>query len=1345
MAKNFLNNEDLLCSNSITIKNKFNDGVIQKNENDIIIKTEGKQLNEIFKLMLNESEFLKNDSEKLLIFYITENQKKLTEILDKVYKFLSENAINYKIIIKIINSIYNTLAENVEIINFISTIIPILIDNLFHKNIINDLDSIKAITNFIAELLKEGGIYTKELIGKYMDLIFHELYYNREMSLIINYKNLYLFSALLNILDYLEFYKIMNRNKNLIYPSQYNLYIYHKDKEVRLIFCHILYQEIKLSSNLNKVEKLEYFQFEYSEFNEIFESVLKKNNNILIDYSFLNGFFILTKNFYLANPFYFHNLKRYLKLVDTLKSCLISDKSSNDVIIEYLKFIPELYKINKNIFIEKYCKYFLELMNNLLMSSTNVKIKNQILLNLGYLNSYIKEELFNVSLIPLITTIKNLINEKNISDELLICLTNIMSNKNNKCSNKIIDSININSFLSFIYKTPLSSNKNDFILTLIDYYKNPDEKNNTIIIALNAISFIINNEYFSLEFYNKTNTEKKFNHKIDSMLSLIQKNIFLYNNQNNFNEISINKTNNILNALKLFSKIDNNLFYKDMMSYYCNKLLPLTSSSNNKINKKIINIILCNFVKIYDNDYEFSEISMKKIIRNIINIVTYDENDDDYKVFALKIFIEKEELHLFFTNKDNFFLKSLSQIVASHENTFIKENIIQVFSVLLLKKIDTDNLIQLSKYLINNICLNLVNSKNMSLIEDSTNMLLYLVFNLKSLCYQNYYYSLIISTLIYLLLSNEFKGMIRINIFLILNELLNTDLIKEKFENNFLETFTNLLFVISLFYFIKFNSESKYLSETIFKILYKLIKINNINIFENYNICEYIKTNINTDIINENLLANKLFDKIEYDKKLLFIAKQLNNIKLVDLFLNYYGHAKKNFNELLTLVDICGLFNVNSIKYKLNNDKNLITILFEEIKAKILDNKFHITTCNSNYKSIDLSSTEPTHVKVVLFLMKLLKNKEYKVISLKIISYLEKLIIILINQNENNLINIILPTLLEIIPNFENITQKQILENIILIIKRFPKESKSNINKIVKLVINYPINENLAILFKLFTILFENYGNELEFYYSTIIHKLLFDIKKEKKHRTLLIRMLSLLCSNDNIFQYLNGIIINLKDIYLFENENKNLFYLFEVFKKIANIKHSSIFYKILIPILLEKIKKITTLQKYLKIQKINKDFINLIINQTLDIFHLMKNNYIIFLSPFLSSIIKIFSNITEIKKNSFLHKKLIQLCNNRSYKTNVNLIAYKNIKYLNLSIFTTKEKMLYDNGNKNLVLNANSKRKKDQIISEKYSSVIPKNKELILEAFDNSQCKNKEDWELWLNSTSRILLECSP
>ena len=61
MAKNFLNNEDLLCSNSITIKNKFNDGVIQKNENDIIIKTEGKQLNEIFKLMLNESEFLKND------------------------------------------------------------------------------------------------------------------------------------------------------------------------------------------------------------------------------------------------------------------------------------------------------------------------------------------------------------------------------------------------------------------------------------------------------------------------------------------------------------------------------------------------------------------------------------------------------------------------------------------------------------------------------------------------------------------------------------------------------------------------------------------------------------------------------------------------------------------------------------------------------------------------------------------------------------------------------------------------------------------------------------------------------------------------------------------------------------------------------------------------------------------------------------------------------------------------------------------------------------------------------------------------------------------------------------
>ena len=69
---------------------------------------------------------------------------------------------------------------------------------------------------------------------------------------------------------------------------------------------------------------------------------------------------------------------------------------------------------------------------------------------------------------------------------------------------------------------------------------------------------------------------------------------------------------------------------------------------------------------------------------------------------------------------------------------------------------------------------------------------------------------------------------------------------------------------------------------------------------------------------------------------------------------------------------------------------------------------------------------------------------------------------------------------------------------------------------------------------------------------------------------------------------------------------------------------------------------------------------------------------------------------------------------------------------FINFPLSEDKDKIVYNTENIYSPSIENDKRKKYKIISEKHFIINPKNKELILETFDNSQCKNKEDWELW-------------
>ena len=62
-----------------------------------------------------------------------------------------------------------------------------------------------------------------------------------------------------------------------------------------------------------------------------------------------------------------------------------------------------------------------------------------------------------------------------------------------------MDLIDIYSFLPIVFKPPLTFNKINLILTLLNCNELKKNNNTIIIISLNVISFIIDKEYFQFE------------------------------------------------------------------------------------------------------------------------------------------------------------------------------------------------------------------------------------------------------------------------------------------------------------------------------------------------------------------------------------------------------------------------------------------------------------------------------------------------------------------------------------------------------------------------------------------------------------------------------------------------------------------------------------------------------------------------------------------------------------------------------------------------------------------------------------------------------------------------------
>jgi hypothetical protein len=225
----------------------------------------------------------------------------------------------------------------------------------------------------------------------------------------------------------------------------------------------------------------------------------------------------------------------------------------------------------------------------------------------------------------------------------------------------------------------------------------------------------------------------------------------------------------------------NNLFYKDMLLFLNDKLLSISKLVPNKIYKKIADLLLSDFVKIYQDDINLSEYILSNIIESFA-ASKIDDKNVEIQIYINEIFLQKDIFaRILYKEKTSSILRSLGDFLLYEEN-IIKEKIIKIiyqlslidndknFYFIYVKKIIYD--INFKIYYINDI----IEKENLSFTLYYISM--YLI---------NYFFpSLIVNIInvaIHLILLEELKSVLIINIFKTVILLLKSDLIREVKNN----------------------------------------------------------------------------------------------------------------------------------------------------------------------------------------------------------------------------------------------------------------------------------------------------------------------------------------------------------------------------------------------------------------------------------------------------------------------------------------------------------------------------------------------------------------------------------
>ncbi len=697
---------------------------------------------------------------------------------------------------------------------------------------------------------------------------------------------------------------------------------------------------------------------------------------------------MIVKNLNMSEPSFFRNPSIYKELIDDLNKCT---KTNNiNIKKEFIKFIPELYYLNKKEFKDQYEKKFLEYITPLLNLKTNIEILNQVLLTLGKFSYIIKDENFLIFINQFFSLVTSLFSRNTIDDELLECLSDFLNNKNKIYINQI-KSINLVSIISKLFKTPLTSSKIDYLVSIMKFYNNEDLENIiTSIVSLNVVSFILCGEYFNLENFNRAigNKKKFINFNLSNTLILIRNDLGSQISEQNNNDIPIknnligsSKLSNvqiqfILNGLTLLSLIPNDLFFKDMFIFLNDKLCPVLDLVPNKVYQKLADLLLCDFVKIYQEDINLSEDILNNIIESFISSEL--NKNVDIQIYISKIFSQKNIIaKILSKDKRPSLLRNLGELLIYKENC-MKEKIVQLISKYFLISCDKNFYFVYIKNIVFDIIFKFYYITDIIEKENLSFTLFYISTYLINLLYPSLIIS-IMNVANHLILLEEHRSILIINIIKTVIELLKSDLIKEVKNNEIFKECCDLMLILC-FDIMRMESIDESYYGIILEVIYLIIKHENLDLFHIEEVIRRIRTS--SLMSSKHKESDEKFDELIKKKinKINIILEKINFTFIHEIiFKNILNIENDNCINALKIVGLCGAIESRKIYF---SEQNNIKFLYElDINYKPIEEKgFKIMVYNhrlNHYEEIDISFTDPSNSKAVLYLMELLKmNKQ---------------------------------------------------------------------------------------------------------------------------------------------------------------------------------------------------------------------------------------------------------------------------------------------------------------------------------------------------------------------------------
>ena len=1340
---------------------------------------------------------------KMISKYLYQNREYADEIISKIAAFLDKNINNIsdEIIIKLIHKILGVLQENnISITNFMNKIFPILMHIIYYCN--RSMEQFNKIIKTIGNLINVCGTFASQIIESHVDSMFEQ--FQKEQNFKYEYTKYAMISVLTEFLKnspVISYTKIIESFKH--FAGIISNYKSPKDN-IRFASQKLIHEFLILLSNRDIDIKKSYTK-------KIYEICIESNlkNNVL-DVNIIHGMILVIRVCTERREFFNLKYKDAMEFLNRNKN-----HKSNIIRIAVIDTIPCLSEFQKEIFEESYFDIFIQQFISFYSSKPTNDLKSQLLITFGQLSLIISQIKFSAYSKTILTVIKDDI-EKNPSAfniNILDCLSNFFQNY----STEVIEYFPIKFLSDKMFNCGFYKNHILFLNKLISLFNERSKIVFKIIaFVLNVISMIVSNKEIdlkdslmkarTLKFENDENIESlelNFNHNFNSiqmteqqkrinlveflkeikeLLTNSQKSILSYifniKNQSKFNFNAV-MSKLKLNCLSFLKDITNHIFEKDILVFYQQHCVKLLESENIEVKKIIITLASSTWIPLiyqeYSDDNKYikhiihenkilklrkqssSSITSNKIILDneieyILNIIVdsfltliLNDDDDDLKLLMLQ---NIDDSRYYYLLSENYFFNKLTFFL-NFSNNSIKAKTVDIIGKIIPLNLNTITLF-IKKQLLE-IFLSLEINRNVFEKEESIVLLSFFVRYTGK--YIVDYVQIIFSTLVKIL-KNETdfnlengESLYHSNDILVISILsIISDLIKNKYYfKKQIEIYYKDILMICISILKENAAESKEEmalltilsilenSEIDWKIYYDFIDLVNILI--------QILSRVQSK--NSRLYAMRIFgfigvmdpDKLELlmnfhqiqnenDANEYYMADEYNNYEDDEIIyrnklLQMKNHSNNKINQNINNTNILGKIKIDFQKEI--NENELDTCTYHAIKALM-----NILQENNNQESCN---------RVITSLKEILAN---------------------LNDNDNSVIYIILPTLINCVNNFEGNILLLVFDRILFIIKKYKFICIPYIQELVKMIEKYlpekEYQKNICDILKKLTELFLN---EMEKFLPRLIPQIL-EILSSKNENGIGIsinirkKLFSCLLNvSSKLSNYISLIIPEIINILKNSKDEEKYSFLYNTKSNNQNsnelIKDNNV----------NQNSNIIVYKNELTLRKKDDDifiFLESIIQLPSFSQHMPKVinillRYLETIPPSKDKIMKIFLKMFVHFRNNFLTYFPFILRVTKSLR--ISTLEYFNdfkkiIEKDDILEMLTQEKKKTNNNNKKRKLTSDSYTETTQNTKDKNRSGLM-NIESLLNEFNPFNCSIEDDWYEWFKSSSKSLFLQSP